>query len=77
MICKIQNFVRDKLPVAGNVCNLKVSLKQTSLIPGSHQDVKNLYYWQVGCMGMTSPCSSVSIFIVMTDLSAWTKLFLY
>jgi hypothetical protein len=27
-------------------------------IEGNHQDVKNLYYWQVGCMGMTSPCSS-------------------
>merc|ERR1712018_95421 len=27
-------------------------------IPGGHQDPKNTAYWQVGCLGITEPCSS-------------------
>jgi len=26
-------------------------------IPGSHQDPKNKAHWQVGCLGITDPCS--------------------
>ena len=26
-------------------------------IPGGHQDPKNTAYWQVGCLGITEPCS--------------------
>ena len=27
-------------------------------IPGGHQDPKNTAHWQVGCLGITDPCSS-------------------
>jgi len=40
----------------GRVYIFSPSVDET--IAGSHQDVKNLYHWQVGCMGITEPCSS-------------------
>merc|ERR1719273_2368337 len=35
---------------------LRFSPSEDGTIPGGHQNPKNVYYWQVGCWGITSPC---------------------
>ena len=37
---------------------LRFSASEDGTVPGNHQDVKNLAFWQVGCLGITSPCSA-------------------
>merc|ERR1711963_638336 len=37
---------------------LRFSPSDDGTIPGQHQDPKNKEHWQVGCLGITAPCSS-------------------
>ena len=41
---------------------LRFSPPSDGTIPGGHQDPKNKHYWIAGCLGITAPCSTVSIF---------------
>merc|ERR1712012_709700 len=36
---------------------LRFSPSDDGTIAGNHKDVKNLAFWQVGCLGITEPCS--------------------
>ena len=38
----------------------RFSPDKAKTIGGGHKDVKNVNYWQVGCMGITDPCSKVN-----------------
>ena len=40
----------------------RFSKSEDGTIKGSHKDLQNLDYWQVGCMGITAPCSEVFFF---------------
>ena len=35
---------------------LRFSPSEDGTIEGEHQNPKNVYYWQVGCWGITAPC---------------------
>ena len=37
----------------------RFSESEDGTIKGKHSDLQNLDYWQVGCMGITAPCSEV------------------
>ena len=37
------------------------AITRNKTITGGHQDPKNLDYWQIGCLGITSSCSEVLI----------------
>ena len=37
----------------------RFSKSEDGTIKGSHKDLQNLDYWQVGCLGITAPCSEV------------------
>jgi len=48
----------DKLVAEGHDGRLfRFSAPKDGTISGGHQDPKNKEYWQVGCMGITAPCS--------------------
>ena len=46
-------------------------------ISGGHLDPKNKEFWQVGCLGITAPCSEVinhnfkDIYIYMKAFDSW------
>ena len=42
----------------------RFSKSEDGTIKGSHKDLQNLDYWQVGCLGITAPCSEVSFKIL-------------
>jgi len=49
----------DKLLAEGHDARLfRFSPSDDGTITGGHQDPKNKEYWQVGCMGITAPCSA-------------------
>jgi len=51
-------YMYDKLVAEGHDARLfRFSAPEDGTIGGGHQDPKNKEYWQVGCMGITAPCS--------------------
>ena len=38
---------------------LRFSASDDGTIPGGHKDPLNTQYWQIGCLGITPPCSEV------------------
>merc|ERR1711971_616054 len=53
-------YMYDKLVAEGHDARLfRFSKPDDETIGGGHSDPKNKEYWQVGCMGITAPCSDV------------------
>jgi len=51
-------YMYDKLVAEGHDARLfRFSAPEDGTINGGHSDPKNKEYWQVGCMGITAPCS--------------------
>ena len=48
----------ERSKIEGHEARLLRFTPSDSSIPGNHKDVKNLVYWQAGCLGVTEPCSS-------------------
>ena len=51
-------YMYEKLLNEGHDARLlRFSPSADETIPGNHQDLKNNAFWQVGCLGITAPCS--------------------
>merc|ERR1711953_150984 len=52
-------YMYEKLKNEGHDARLlRFSPSEDGTIVGNHKDVKNLAYWQVGCLGITEACSA-------------------
>jgi len=52
-------YMYEKLKNEGHDARLlRFSPSEDGTIIGNHKDVKNLAYWQVGCLGITETCSA-------------------
>ena len=51
-------YMHEALTAEGHDSRLlRFSASDDGTIAGNHQDLKNLAFWQVGCLGITDPCS--------------------